>query len=480
MNKLILLATALTLVACNQETVKDEKTSSLKSTNPYITVSPKLDGNLPLDVVFSDAKNLTTEQDRPFFDHYSWQTFIALNWPADISNRGVPIKPNTPDSFLSTNRSGETSSPVVWETYREGFELFPPNDTPTPPPWNSSDPSYSPAGNTHDGKRVFAMTTKGGLMDEINEAFGGPLIDQNKKYVRYEVRINETEYEQVRTEKWYDKPTLEDAIAKAFKESGNEGIQFKNNSIELKAAWREMVEGDDLSKYYVVNGLIADAEGNYSSANMGLVGLHIMQKTEKAPQWIWSTFEHVDNVTGIHPSFNNGSDAPTTPLTSACKEKDGVNPSSITQAEIKARGYDCEPFEIPPFVAEANRRPVQVTRVDPIPTTPAQPAGYSTQALNTKYQKLVGGTVWENYELVSTQWPTNPELPSPYDPTFDPDPDYKPELAGNPFPEFSANLTMETYFQKNSCMQCHYHAAAYGTDYSWIMVNRVIPPEEAK
>lgn len=476
MKHIFLLAATLTLASCSNGRSEIDSALESENGNPYKTVTPALSGSLPLDVTFSSAENLTPEQNRPFFDHFSWQTFIALNWPAASSNRGVAIHPDNPDSFRSVNRSGLTPSPVVWGTYREGFELFPPNDTPIPPAWNSSDPSYSPAGASHSGKRVFAMMTKGGLLDEVNEAFGGPLIDQNRNYVRYEVRVNETEYEQVRTNKWYDKPTLEVDIAVAVKSSGNEGIQFKNNSVELKAAWREMVEGDDTSRYYVVEGLIADQNGNYQPAKMGLVGMHIMQKTELVPQWVWSTFEHVDNVTGVHPSFNNGSDAPAAPLTDSGNEAAGVDPTTISQAQIKARGYDREPIKVPPFIAETDRIPVQVTRIDPIPNTPNNPAGYSTQDLNKKYQSLVAGTVWEHYELISTQWPTNTKLPSPYNPDFDPPTDYEPKLAGYPFPKHSANVTMETYFQKNSCMQCHYHAAAFGADYSWVMVNRVILP----
>ena len=40
---------------------------------------------------------------------------------------------------------------------------------------------------------------------------------------------------------------------------------------------------------------------------MGLVGLHIVSKTPARPQWIWSTFEQVDNVpvvTGATPTSN--------------------------------------------------------------------------------------------------------------------------------------------------------------------------------
>lgn len=478
MKKLIYLAAILALTSCD-----DNKTDTAGTyDNPYISVTPKLSGVIPTDVTIPEFAGPSEPMDdpaplaihnRPFFDNFSWQSFIALSWPADISARGIAIDPNNNDIFLSANKSGESSIPIVWETYREGFVLFPPDGT-VPPEWNSPEPGYSPAGDAHTDKRIFAMTTKGGLADEVNEAFGGPLIDQNGNYVRYEVRVNEIEYEQARKNKWYDKDTLKKDIETAVKNSTStaQGIQFDTNSIELKAAWRIMTDDDDLSRYYVVQGLVAGTNGSYVSAKMGLVGLHIMQKTESFPQWVWSTFEHVDNVKGPHPSFNNGKDSPIMPPNATdCKTP------LLTIRQSQDSGYDCEPYEIKaPYtsVPAGTGRPVQVTRIDPIPSTPVNPFGYSTAALNKKYQKLLGDTVWKNYELIGTQWPTNPALPSPYNPAFMPETQYKPDLAGDPFPKHVANVTMETYFQDNSCMQCHYHAAAFGTDYSWVIYNRVL------
>ncbi len=438
------------------------------SDNPYSSLVPVLSGEVPSEVPLPPAE---IEDDpvlsRPFFDTFSWQSFIALSWPADPANRGVPLEPGSPALFRASNTTGGDSAAIVWETYREGFELFP-NDGSVPPEWNSTEPSKTPAGPTTG--RVLAMVTKGGLLDEINEAFGGPLIDQNRNYVRYEVRVNRIEYDQVRNNVWYDKETVDAAIEQTVQEqidagiSPQQGIEFDVNSLELKGAWRELTDDDDPDRYYSVEALITNEDGDYVTATMGLVGLHIMQKTEIFPQWIWSTFEHVDNVSGSHPSFNNGTDIP------ASIEVDGV-----------PQGYDREPAVLGdtfPSIASADRDPVQVTRALPIPSTPNDPPGYSTQALNVRYQELLAGTVWENYELIATQWALNPGERSPYDPGFVPDDDYAPVLAGDPFPQFVANVSMETYFQtNNSCMQCHYHAAAYGVDYSWTLYDRVIAPK---
>ena len=185
---------------------------------------------------------------------------------------------------------------------------------------------------------------------------------------------------------------------------------------------------------------------------MGLVGLHIAQKTEQFPEWVWSTFEQVDNVPGDAGgsgsySFNNGTDNP---------------PASD--------GYDNRPAALTP-VAKADRTPVQVTRYNKIPTTPA---GSSTVDLNKYYQTLLAGTVWQHYELVFTQWPTDAKsfTLADYGGVY-------PKDSGQPFPvKAVTNSTIETYFQAagpsslgNSCMSCHYNGAA-SYDFSWVLKRR--------
>ena len=79
-------------------------------------------------------------------------------------------------------------------------------------------------------------------------------------------------------------------------------------------------------------------------------------------------------------------------------------------------------------------------------------------------QELLQDSVWANYELVSTQWPSqgsdrdsddfeNYCLPvNPVDP------------SGVPIPSFLANTTLETYIQgttpqaSSSCINCHLNA----------------------
>ena len=83
---------------------------------------------------------------------------------------------------------------------------------------------------------------------------------------------------------------------------------------------------------------------------------------------------------------------------------------------------------------------------------------------NPQFRAALKGSVLANYELVTTQWPT--------------DPTNKTDPSGSPFPLFAANTTMETYVQGNvpqassSCMACHNNATATNgkvSDFSFLL-----------
>jgi hypothetical protein len=77
-------------------------------------------------------------------------------------------------------------------------------------------------------------------------------------------------------------------------------------------------------------------------------------------------------------------------------------------------------------------------------------------------------SVWRNYELISTMWPTNTGKcqAAPGDP------------LGTPAPNFLANTTLETYIQgmvpnvSSNCIECHNNATmtnARASDFTYIL-----------
>ncbi|MEA3148251.1 MAG: hypothetical protein QOI53_3882 [Verrucomicrobiota bacterium] len=214
----------------------------------------------------------------------------------------------------------------------------------------------------------------------------------------------------------------------------------------VKAAWK-IIKEEELpaaqGRYYLVDAMVLDPVTNTCKMQkMGLVGLHIVQKTPLRPQWVWSSFEHIDNV-------------PEPGATSSPGRLFSFNDSSRPQVP--------DPAIAPPPISRNNPplatpRAMQVIRSKQIAD--------STRKTNQDYQTLLKGTVWENYQLVLTQWP---KFPQPE------------EENGAPFPgQFTgpepmtniANTAMETYFQKSaatSCMACHDAARRKGTDFVWFL-----------
>ena len=342
------------------------------------------------------------------FANYSWTLFQALNWPVVTGQRGVP----------DCGRPIGSAGPTVWESYKTVEQIFLPNAV-DPGPWNSG------------GAQVMRLTFRSKAPDQlpleaaIAQAVGGWLIDRQANPTYYQVAVNETSYQYVRDNRYYDANVLNRATR----------IQFGDGALEVKGAWR-IVQGAETSRYHTVAAQVMtfDASGQptgqYKSATVGLVGLHIIYKAPGFPQWTWATFEHVDNA----PDASN-----------ATGTWSYFNPSCT--------GPFCAP-NISPLVLHAPfGTPNQVTRLSPI-----RP---EITAANTAWQARLNTTPFQYYRLISPQWPSDPQNPG--------------NPQGTPTPGTVANVTLESYVQPtSSCMDCHSTARvpnnSVKTNYSFIFL----------
>ncbi|HYJ87061.1 MAG TPA: hypothetical protein VEW46_13455 [Pyrinomonadaceae bacterium] len=420
-------------------------------------------GNIPLAVPL--PANFTTPLEiRPYFDYFSWESFIALNWPAATGSRGVPNQPNNSSVFLNA----ASGTPVVWGTYKDSFDLFGQKDQ-RPSPWESYTNPINPCMDGQPGAKTLIFLSKGNSpLMQTKQAFSFPLVDQRGNYVYYDIRYDQAMYNFIRGQEGQLTTYLYLLKNLAPAENAQFGVQMPMTtasttpgtlgSIMVKAAWRIKTDKDDVSRFYTTAAQTLDPQTQKcTSVTVLLVGLHIAHKIDPFTEWVWSTFEQVDNVPSdadIKPqppvppngySFNNGTNNPST-----------------------TGGYNYKPALTP----TPSPSPVQVTRVNPIPNTPA---GQSTREVNAFYQQLLKGTVWQYYQLVVTQWPFNPGI-GPGNPfMLMQNGGVYPQNAGTAFPVNGAvNTTMETYFQTqndaagaggNSCMSCHYRAGQ--SDFSW-------------
>lgn len=359
------------------------------------------------------------------FDSYSWQMFVALNWPASNTQRGEP----------DCNKALSASGLRVWQTYKTDTQTFLANGA-NPGSWNAG----------FDLQKIdfsinsIAKADQDVAIEAHQEAVGGWLIDQQGNPTYFQRWVNEAWYDYVVDNQFYNSDNF-----------GNKTlINFPWNAMELKSSWRILTEKDDVSLYITQRSQVAtfndkgQPTGNNTSVTLGLVGLHIVYKPEGYPQWIWATFEHNLNVPpavfdeDLYKVVND--------------PEEGVSYSYFNQDATTVNMPPCnlgDPSECQPFT-----KPTPLTRLTPIRDDAA--------AANSTYtsQSPVEGTLLTNYSLITTQWPTRPNDPSV---TF-----------GDPSPTISANITMESYIQPTSnCMACHGAARLPGTqaksDFSFLL-----------
>jgi hypothetical protein len=482
----------------NSVTVSDdEKKKLLDSLDTYATIT-KLSSTLPSDVPIDPTlvfNILGSEKTKEMFDVYAWKTFIALNWPNKLPNNGVPQRGEADTSLGFT---GERSQPTVWETYKPAFEVFQPDSAewnPKGQAWNQVQPFPKGTGcEATENEFILTMSSKTrDVANETGQAFAGSfgfLVDRNKNKVRYEVLFNRTEFEYL----------IEDdrAATKNLTPGGPANqinkIRFpdtqtdpsKVGSMEIKSAWKELCLSDNEScsyadaanleaarkKYYVRKVIIYDEETKTCrSSYAGLIGLHIARKTYYSPQWIWITFEHKDNV----PEYGNFAQE-----ANFFNPKPGIPdtcwrfPFLDTVQAVKL----CPNVDLNRFHPDFKDQPNQLTRLVPIQK---QAATQNTNFINQIKQE--GGSSFENYILVDTQWPLfGRNEKGDINPINCAD-NVKGEDCYITVPRFLRNTVIESYmatyctqgmdnvqFSNRSCMSCH---GAAGTDFSYIWLDGV-------
>ena len=287
----------------------------------------------------------------------------------------------------------------------------------------------------------FAHLSDTDYADEIDQAFSAPIWDQNGNMVGYEVRMNEVEFDYIVKNELYN---LDGQIK--FSENGTKVVTFpsgnkkQQGAIEIKLAWKIMADDDPfLDRYYHRTACVLNPDNTFTEATVGMVGMHISTKTVSSPQWVWATFEHVDNLEVNVLATHNGHN-------------------------LKPSFYDpnCQTCPINVFPdTSADLVKNQIQRVLPI--------AMATQALNTQVQGVLGAanSPLQYYQLIGAQWPTNPtKAPYPVPPPSDTTKRAVPEAVinkagGDATPVYLTNMVMETYFQ----------GATQGTDFNYLIAN---------
>ena len=255
-----------------------------------------------------------------------------------------------------------------------------------------------------------------------------PIADLNGKYVFYEIHLNKPEYDYIVQNTLYSKDGQTAFLPNRMRRSASRRDRTRRSpygAIEVKAAWKQIGAGDDPTKFYTVDATLIDPvpPGTRSRVTMGLVGLHIITRTEA-------------------PRSGCGRPSNTSPM-----------PRTLRLGHPTAAPAGREPLQLqrpyPDSVAErlrlqppnntpvANPKPTQITRVlnndcDQQPVDPVPELHDAGEARGDRLGQLPPG---DDPVALADQYPQAGEI-HPVEPDQHDDGNLHPELG-------------------NSCMGCH-------------------------
>lgn len=304
-------------------------------------------------------------------------------------------------------------------------------------------------------------------LDKAQAGDSFELVDVPGQTVLYDIRFNQAMYDDVQARTLYSQAGYGKACNPGAKHVCQQEIWLPPNdtsadgSLELKTAWRQFADGACPSTMYCVE-------------DVGLVGMHLVQKTKTHGEWIWASFEHVANAPDCAPNQSN-------PIAAAAPTGEPwgfFDPQTVPAGVMSTQ--TCDVTVSPPQCNGDPRvqsscggkgqpactyKAVNICRTDALPAGGAssdnckvvngQPNeqsnnGGNVACLNATFEPQASGP-WQNYQLIGTLWlrgttgPTEDFRIQVFQ-TQDPNLPYEEPVG---FVHLS-NTTMETWLQDGS------------------------------
>lgn len=291
-------------------------------------------------------------------------------------------------------------------------------------------------------------------LDIIDQAGpNGIMVDLQGNPIYYSIHSDATFGNSIKANSLFDPAKL-----RAF----NPGLPFPVGSLTLKAAWKIVAPGENVSTFYTREAKVAllttksgriVLSGKTKMAKVALVGFHVAGTVANHPEMIWATFEHAQNAPDLpKPMRDMGpndivSDKGWTFYTAGTKFKDcNVNAAGAGALKLDEKMQTLSPV-------------TQTCRMIPFGGGSDNNIG-NIKSLNDSVHASLDG-VWNNYFEVGAIWFSSGNALKP-NCSFQPgslecraDP-AKPLLTGS---TQLSNTTVETFTQSQSaqdnCFACH-------------------------
>ena len=296
-------------------------------------------------------------------------------------------------------------------------------------------------------------------LDEYLQAgTDGILVDHKGRAVYYSQYVNPTFADFIKSNNLTDPASVQ---------SFDPDKSFDITTLELKASWKIVAEGENVSDFFTMKtrvntlrnqgGKIVIDENSSEMVTVALVGFHIGGVVNGHPEMIWATFEHKSNAPNVPEN--------PTPDT-IISDKDWLFYTANT------RYADCNvnPADSPALTLNEKTQVIspitQVCRQFEFGNDPDNPAQKKSNMkqnddnialLNSSvHKKLKPNDVWKNYHEVGAIWFLNQNQLKPGLSLATDGIGTNQELTGS---LKLSNATIETFTQTqstmNNCFRCH-------------------------
>ncbi len=283
-------------------------------------------------------------------------------------------------------------------------------------------------------------------LNEINQAGqGGILVDHQGRAIYYSQHVNQDMFTDIESQGW-NLPSVLNSMPAT--------VEFKTGDVELKAAWKIVSPGEDVSELIIRDGIVdtlVNRDGNIVTdptrplkVKAAFVGFHIVGWVKGHPEAIWATFEYCRNA----PDY-----APQQSTDKAVSDQDFLFYTANTKA-IECNQLNASVLRLD----EATQTLSPVTEVcrqfpfgmvagttdkgNDLPNLAA-----ITQLNASVQQQLESGSLLKNYFEVGAEWTTG---------TIVPNSTLQDTLIGS---RLLGNAVIETFNQQvqsqNNCFSCH-------------------------
>lgn len=337
--------------------------------------------------------------------NYAWRLFIASTQESNANlmsgqGRGTPLSNM---NFIDSGSKPGKNNALVFESFYHRTEAFPFYTQNKPMSPINELPIYYTYYDVGNTKKPLTINGQNYVyLDETNQ------ISQNFLYyqlshasdfpVLYMAKVNETEAAYA-LDSTRQKPSTDNSW------------DFPDGVIEVKSAWRRVkdIKNSDPSKYHQATATyyVAGSNGTPVLHNdtFALIAIHIIQKTANYPEFIFTTFEHVDATTRgtdnaiLDPAYK-------TEYNKLVYETPSTNPHSATvfgAYDVNLSGQG-EKSNITTTYTLPNAGPISQKYTTAVqPRTIIKEVNDVNNYVNNLISNMSPNNIWANYRLKGVQ-----------------------------------------------------------------------------